>query len=62
MFEEAVNWLSNYLDTSKSVRSAVHFLKVANDVSEGPEQYRSRIMEVVYHVIIYGSRDNIRVT
>ena len=33
LFEEAVHWLSNYLDTSKSVRNAVHFLKIASDLS-----------------------------
>ena len=33
LFEEAVHWLSKYLDASKSVRSAVHFLKIASDLN-----------------------------
>ena len=34
LFEQAVIWLLNYLKTSKSAKTAVQFLKVANDLSD----------------------------
>ncbi|KAL5264022.1 hypothetical protein ACHWQZ_G005198 [Mnemiopsis leidyi] len=34
LFEQAVIWLEEYLDTSKSVRSCIHFIEIAETLSE----------------------------
>ena len=34
LFQQALTWLVNYLKTSKSAKTAVQFLKVANDLSD----------------------------
>ena len=53
LFEKAVKWLVNYLYTSQSARSAVHFLKIASDLSE---DYCSRITQDVSQFIRFNSR------